>query len=378
MNQPLHSHGLAGEQVAPIWATLTQAQLQPVLAQYPQLGALRAIDWHSPRPFSAAALVSTEHGQWFVKRHHPSVRSAAWLAEEHGFSQHLRLNGITTPVVQASATGATVISHGGWTYEVHARAIGDDLYRDAQSWSPLYSLEHAHAAGLALAQLHRAAEHFAAPARQACVLSSRWHLFTQPDLLAAVELHLQHTPTLARYLVGRDWRSELGQALLPAQQKLLPHLRTQPALWTHNDWHASNLLWRDGQVASVLDFGLCDRTSALYDLATALERNAIPWLELDSGGVAQADLATVDAMLDGYAAHTPLNAQAIAGLIAWLPVVHADFAISETEYFDGILGDRVSANIAWDDYLLRHASWFQSSEGQRLIEHLQQRTGDWA
>ena len=52
-------------------------------------------------------------------------------------------------------------------------------------------------------------------------------------------------------------------------------------LWTHNDWHASNLLWSSrephAEVASILDFGLSDRTSAVYDLATAIERNTIPW-----------------------------------------------------------------------------------------------------
>ncbi|MGC1332444.1 MAG: aminoglycoside phosphotransferase family protein, partial [Pseudomonas sp.] len=85
MNQPLHSHGLAGEQVAPVWAPLTDAELRPLLARYPQLGALQAIDWHSPRPFSAAALVTSEHGEWFVKRHFHRVRSAAWLQEEHAF-----------------------------------------------------------------------------------------------------------------------------------------------------------------------------------------------------------------------------------------------------------------------------------------------------
>jgi len=370
MSQLLHSHGLAGEIVAPVWAPLTEAELQPLLAYYPQVGPLQRIDWHSPRPFSAAALISTAQGQWFIKRHWHQVRSQPWLVEEHRFIQHLRRHGVPAPDVQVNSHGATAIAHGPWTYEVHARSAGDDLYRDAQSWTPFHSPAHAHAAGTALARLHLAAAGFDAAPRQASVLTSRCHAFTQPEPLAVLAEQIANSPALSRYLAHRDWRSELADALLPAHAALLPHLASQAPLWTHNDWHASNLLWADGEVRSVLDFGLCDRTFALYDLATALERNAIPWLDLDAGGVARADLATVDALLNGYASVRPLSPADLQALAAWLPLVHADFAVSETEYFAGILDDRASADIAWDDYLLRHARWFQGSEGQRLIEHL--------
>ncbi len=376
MTHPLHSHGLAGEDVAPVWAPLAETELRPLLARYPQLGALHSIDWHSPRPFSAAALVSTETGQWFVKRHAQTVRSAAWLEEEHGFIGHLRANGVPAPKVQLDGEGRSAIAAGAWTYEVHARSPGADLYRDAQSWSPFHSHAHAHAAGRALAELHRAAEGYHAPARQATVLSSRCHAFVQPQPLATLTRQVHNSPALNRYLADRDWRADLQRVLLPSHQALVPHLARQTPLWTHNDWHASNLLWADDQVSSVLDFGLCDRTFALFDLATALERNAIPWLELDQGGAAPADLGTVDALLAGYASIKSLVAADIEALAAWLPVVHADFAISETEYFAGVLDDHASADIAWDGYLLRHADWFAGPEGQRLIEHLRQRTRD--
>ena len=40
-------------------------------------------------------------------------------------------------------------------------------------------------------------------------------------------------------------------------------------LWTHNDLHASNLLWSAGgdnaQAAAIIDFGLADRTNAVHD-----------------------------------------------------------------------------------------------------------------
>jgi len=44
-------------------------------------------------------------------------------------------------------------------------------------------------------------------------------------------------------------------------------------LWTHNDFHASNLFWSDtspnARATSVIDFGLADRTNVVYDIAQA-------------------------------------------------------------------------------------------------------------
>jgi thiosulfate/3-mercaptopyruvate sulfurtransferase len=152
---------------------------------------------------------------------------------------------------------------------------------------------------------------------------------------------------------------------------LRPTLASQTPLWTHNDWHASNLLWdANGDVESVLDFGLCDRTFALYDLATALERNAVPWLQLDSDRYARADLDIVDALLEGYHQVRPLSAQSLSALTAWLPVVHAEFALSEMAYFAQVLGNRESTDIAWQRYLLGHAQWFAGAEGKRLLAHI--------
>ncbi|MDA4569529.1 phosphotransferase, partial [Escherichia coli] len=78
-------------------------------------------------------------------------------------------------------------------------------------------------------------------------------------------------------------------------------------LWAHNDWHVSNLLWNDdGTIDTVLDFGLASPTSALFDLATAIERNAVAWLQLERGTDAvRIDIAL--ALLDGYRQELPLS-----------------------------------------------------------------------
>src|SRR5690606_37727681 len=102
---------------------------------------------------------------------------------------------------------------------------------------------------------------------------------------------------------------------------------------------ASNLLWRrDGNqtmVQTVLDFGLASPTSALFDLATAIERNAVAWLDLERGAQAvHVDIAL--ALLDGYRQVLPLSAERVHLLADLLPVVHLDFALSEVEYFHGV------------------------------------------
>ena len=57
-----------------------------------------------------------------------------------------------------------------------------------------------------------------------------------------------------------------------------------PPLWTHNDLHASNLLWSDAggdaRAMAIIDFGLADRTNAVHDLAQAIERNIVEWITL--------------------------------------------------------------------------------------------------
>ncbi|MCP1625366.1 phosphotransferase enzyme family protein [Pseudomonas nitroreducens] len=368
------SHGMGLEPVEPDWPALTEMEVASLLEGFGQADA--RLTWHSPRPFSAAALVETARGPLFVKRHHPSVRSVAQLVEEHTFLDHLARHGAPVPQVLRDEHGRSAIARDGWTYEVHTQARGLDLYRDALSWTPFRHNAHAFAAGVALAQLHRAAGSFDAPSRSTDVLFSNLNLFGAQDPIAAIEATFPRFPALAQYLQARPWKEALSELHLPLQRALLPYLQRQPVLWTHNDWHASNLLWSDdspqAQVASVLDFGLSDRTFALFDLATAIERNLVPWLELDQGRAAVADLDALDALLSGYASVRPLSRDDLLALAALLPLVHADFALSEIGYFHGLLGSEENAALAYDNYLIGHSRWFADSEGQRLLNHLRQ------
>lgn len=361
-------HGLTADEVPPDWPPLTLQELQPVLAQFAELGRARTIRWNSPRPLSAAALVETSNGPIFVKRHSENVRSISTLTEEHTFAQWLRGQHIPTPEILHNTDGESAIAHAGWTYEVHALAAGIDLHRDTMSWVPLHNLAHARTAGRMLAQLHLASEGFHAAQRTTHMLVARSELLEASSPIATLQTQLQQRPLLADYLARRNWQEELHHTLLPLPADARRAFAAQPRLWTHGDWHASNLFWSDdsaqANITSVLDFSLSARTFALFDLATAIERSAIAWLQSDDQ---RAQPLIANALIEGYAEVRSLSRTERELLVALLPIVHLDFAISEVEYFYGILRSKAHADVAWDVFLRGHAAWFRTSHGQSFL-----------
>ncbi|SEK85231.1 Ser/Thr protein kinase RdoA involved in Cpx stress response, MazF antagonist [Pseudoxanthomonas sp. GM95] len=375
MTDPTHRvHGVGPDEVAPDWPPLQASELDALLAGYPAFAdGVHHIAWHSPRPLSAAALEDTAQGRVFIKRHHVSVRTPAQLEEEHRFIAHLR--GIGLPVVQvfADAQGRTAVAQGEWTFEVHSAGIGEDVYRDTTSWTPLTDLTQAREAGAMLARLHQAAADFQAPQRSTHLLVARDDLIRADDPIATLEAQLAERLGLAEDLQHRDWRTDFRQVLLPLHAGLAARLHDEPRLWGHNDWHVSNLLWQhDGasmRISTVLDFGLASPTSALFDLATAIERNAIAWLNLEDGmGAVHIDTAL--ALLEGYRRVLPMSAERVRLLADLLPLVHVDFALSEVEYFQAITQAPDNAQVAYETFLLGHARWFATAPGQALLQAL--------
>jgi Ser/Thr protein kinase RdoA (MazF antagonist) len=378
-------HGMSPGLVAPDWAPLAPDEVQAVLARYPidrfgegrRAGRRPVITWHSPRPMSSAGLVRCGNETLFVKRHDVRARTAAQLLAEHAFAAHLRAGGIPVPAVLHTLAGGTVVETGDVVYEVHEAAAGLDLYRDTMSWAPYTSLGHVRAAGTALARLHESAAGFDWPARPMGVLTTSSEVLTAPDPVERVRRLVQQRPGLAGYLAHRDWEKDFGRHLLPFVSRAAPLLRALGPRWAHGDWHPSNLGWTSpgplARVASVFDFGLANRTSTAHDLATALERSTISWLELSGSGRAEADFDAVDALLAGYEAHRRLETAELAALAEVLPVVHLEYALSEVEYFAAVTGSPGNAGLAYDTYLIGHARWFEGPAGTALIEHLRQR-----
>jgi Ser/Thr protein kinase RdoA (MazF antagonist) len=387
-------HGMGRESVPADWPPLTATEVDGVLGAFPAVsGRAGRIVWRSPRPFSAAAVVAlespapghTEGDEVFVKRHHRDVRQVLDLEAEHAFADHLGAGGIPVPEVLRTDGGDGGWERDGWTYEVSRVGRGWDRYREVPSWMPYTSVADAAAAGVGLAGLHLAAADFALPARPAGVLRSGDRVDASTDPVAAVAGLAADRPRLAAYLEarvgfgGRAWAEELEEALGslaigPFGSADGPDRPTDQ--WGHGDWHPSNLLWSDAdadapvRVTSVLDLGLADRTSVPFDLAVGLERATVTWVDLAGGGRPRVDLACAVALLSGYQAVRPLTPGERAALVAVLPVAHLDFALSEVEYFAGVLGRRDLADLAWAGYALGHLVWWRSRDGRAYLDAL--------
>ncbi len=374
-------HGMGQALVEAHWPRFTDDEVGAVLRHFDRIEGVDTsrgplVLWRSPRPMSAAVLVHFAHRTVFVKRHHVAVRSPERLRVEHELSSYLRSRGQSLPAVLRSTNGDTVVQGGDFIYEVHERTTGADLYRDVPSWYPFTSLDHARAAGRALARFHQAAREFALPPCAPGVLTTSTAIVASVDPLAELGRLITARPGLARAVSNRTLREDFTRYHLPAIEKAAPLLRALKSQWGHGDWHASNLTWRstrsNATVAGVLDLGLSNRTFAVHDLAVALERSTVDWLDLAGTGTV-ADFGAVDALLDGYEEVQPLEEHEWAALVAVLPVVHLEYALSEVEYFSEVVRSPANADLAYDGYFIGHSKWFEEAAGLLLLEHLRRR-----
>jgi Ser/Thr protein kinase RdoA (MazF antagonist) len=374
MSTTAKAHGMDGTLVDADWPPLELAEVRALLSQYPGLGEPIEILSVSPRPFSAASVVSTAGRRVFIKRHHRSVRDREGLLEEHRFIAHLRAHGAAVPGVYCAASGETAIEEREWTYEVHEAPEDVDLYGDALSWTPFRSPAHAFSAGQALARLHVASEGFEAPRRKPRPLVASFTIFAAQDPRAEMKRYLAARPALMDFTGTRVCCDEALDLLAPFHAQLMPLLPALKPMWTHNDLHASNLLWSDdtdnAQATAIIDFGLADRTNAVHDLAHAIERNIVEWLVLVEDPAHPDDVPVhldhLHALLAGYESVRPLSSEEAAALAPMTALCHAEFALSETDYFLSVLHREDQAPMACDGWLVGHARWFRGAGGKLL------------
>ncbi|MFF2393245.1 phosphotransferase enzyme family protein [Nocardia sp. NPDC058114] len=346
----------------PTWPALTDDEIARAVAAT-WGGSPAAIEWRGARPLSSTVGVRLDGGDRLVVKRMPArLRDVVALGEEHRFIRHLRVRDIPVPEVRATVgdwvsdesgrdrDGAT----GAFVYEVHRVGTGEDRYRADFSWSPYRDRDDAGSAGAMLGRLHSAAADFDAPARPARPLLASMH----NDVACAFEWHIARRPSVARFLGARDWRADIPQ--------FHADLSGVAPLWTHGDWHATNLLWNDHEVTSVIDFGLADRTTAVFDLATAIERAAIDWVSLRDGGPAHVRADQITALIQGYQSVRPLSVAEQRLLPDLLPLVHIGYELSEIDYFLTIAHDPRNAEIAYYDWLLGHLRWYETAEGREL------------
>jgi Ser/Thr protein kinase RdoA (MazF antagonist) len=376
MSRTAKTHGMDGTLVEADWPPLTLAEVRALLAEFPGCPEPIELLTVSLRPFSAASVVATRGGRVFIKRHHRAVRDHQGLLEEHRFMNHLRAQGAQVPRVFAASSGETAIESGEWTYEVHQVPEGVDLYEDALSWTPFRSTSHARSAGEALARLHLASQGFDAPPRKARPLVSSFTIFAAEDAGVAMEGYLAARPALAEDAATRESCDDALELLAPFHAELRPLLPALSPLWTHNDLHASNLLWSDAsdeaRAVAVIDFGVADRTNAVHDLALAIERNIVEWLALRKGLEDTEDVPVhiddLQSLLDGYESVRPLSVKEAAALAPMTALCHTEFALTEADYFLSVLHSRENARVALIDYLVGHARWLRGAGGKKLLD----------
>jgi Ser/Thr protein kinase RdoA (MazF antagonist) len=382
MSATVKAHGMDGTLVEPDWPPLMWDEVRTLLADFPAAGAAEKIVFASPRPFSAAGLVRTARGRVFVKRHHRAVRDREGLLEEHRFLEYLLAHGAPVPRVLRDDSDESAIERGEWTYEVHDAAEGMDVYGDALSWTPFHWTQHAREAGRALARLHLAAQGFDARQRGVRPLVAGFTIFAAKNPADGMERYLEARPALARHRGVRACAERALDLLAPFHAELFPLLAHLAPRWTHNDFHASNLLWSDaGECASatsIIDFGLADRTNAVHDLAHVIERNVVEWLELvvhpEQTEAVPIHFDHLDALLDGYESVRPLSDQEAAALAPMTALCHAEFALSEADYFLGVLHSEEKAEMAYDGWLVGHARWLRGDTGARMLDAIRRWT----
>ncbi len=375
MSGKVKAHGLDGNLVEPDWPALKFDELNELLRRFPQARGAERILSFSPRPFSAASVVQTPLGNVFVKRHHHTVRDKDSLLEEHRWLAYLSAREALVKKPLEDGAGETAIEIGEWTYEVHPTGEGLDVYETAQSWTPFLSVGHARNAGRALARLHAASAGYDGPARKAATLVTSFNIFASENPWPELTRYIEARPTLRDYLSNRNWLAEAQETFLPLHERLRKFLPIFQPLWTHNDFHASNLFWSDASpnaaVTDIIDVGLADRTTAIHDIATAIERNSVEWLQIHDTAHDPFHLEQIRALLGGYEELRPLSREEAEAVVTLLPLVHAEFALSEADYFLRVLNSPEKTDLAYDGYFLGHARWFSSDPGKRLLDHLQ-------
>jgi Ser/Thr protein kinase RdoA (MazF antagonist) len=76
------------------------------------------------------------------------------------------------------------------------------------------------------------------------------------------------------------------------------------------------------------------------------------------------------ALLDGYELVRPLSDEEAAALIPMTALCHAEFALSEADYYLDVLRSQANARLCTEGYLVGHARWFRGAGGDRLLNAL--------
>jgi len=355
------------------WPEISEQELRTVFSAYSKLGEFRKIRFQSSRPLSAACIVDTTKGSFFVKRNSISIRSKQDWEYEHRMIESLDKDLISFEIPEICKTldGETVYQLGESLYEVQTTGIGKDIYRTAHTWSPLQSVDHAREIGRSLADLHNAIQKSGfKETRNPPYQKARFEIFYAEDPALFLESYLHRIPNFET-LQGSEGFAEKVLNVYREFFTKPEEERSIPIQVTHSDPQASNFFWEDGKAVCLIDFHLANCNNYLYDLAVAVDRNCIYWLDLLAGKREAYSLEGALAILEEYARRSEEKSQTLPGknLFFKALVLHRlEFALDLLNYYLNIEHSVFKAQWCIDVYILAHGKWFVEREGRKFLE----------
>lgn len=349
------------------WSPLAREELAEICTHFSGIGVFESEVRPGGRPLTRSALVQAANGPFFVKWRSRQTLSAEGVAAEHRLIHDLRAAGFPTPELMTTAEGLTALPWAeGWV-EVQACAGGDDRYAGRHTWQPFLSVADARAVGRSLAALHRLAANLHAPAG-----IDRGYPAVTPRLLSGPfpgsdPRAWSPDPEVQAFLAARPSWLEGVLLLEPEWNGVAADLTAFAAHWIHGDPQANNHFFNGEAVSAVIDFHLAGVAPRLLDLAIALDRNGLMWLEIMAGQTKAWDEPSLRGLLGGYDPLTPAEASLLPRL---LTLAQVDFALSLLTYYLSVERSETRAAWAWDVFIVGHAQWHASPEGQRFRAEL--------
>lgn len=369
---PEGRRGGPGEAVVPVFgktavpnrfrAEFSPQELATVLARY-DLGEIRQVERQlkgSRR--SPKAIITTDGGQYLLKRRGHGRDHPLKVAYAHGVQQYLGRQGFPLPrLIPVRKGDDTMVIHNGYIYELFEYVQGDPYHR---------LVSETFDAGRMLGMFHRLVRGYDSdwvPSRRGyhdtdivreCLNSIPMSIGKndsacgrETELLTTVNILYDAYETAAEKVNEAGFREW--------------HVQT-----VHSDWHPGNMLFCNGRVTAVIDYDSLHMLPAVTDLANgALQFSIIGGPSDPREWPPELDRERVRRFMMGYDLEcqmAPEQIQVLPSLMIEALVAEAVAPIAATGSFGRMEGFRFLQMIA------RKVGWLQAN-GERLIAMAQPR-----
>ncbi|MBC7544530.1 MAG: phosphotransferase [Candidatus Sericytochromatia bacterium] len=261
-----------------------ETRLKAALTAYPHLGAFVRILRNGLSVNTAACLIETVAGRYFVKCHDLVGDAASVIGSEHALVTHLVDRGFPTPVMHRNGDGQTLTTRDHFGFAVSDVAAGEDRYGETPVFAPYGRLTEVASVGACLATLHAAwADLPPPPHPQDQGMTASYDLLTGPDVVSGLDALVDRWPVLASRLGDAAIRQRLITYLAPRHADLLPLWPDLRRGLIHGDFIKRNLFWDGDSITAVIDFSLWNTAPRVFDLALAALPCGFDWPALLGG-----------------------------------------------------------------------------------------------